>query len=130
MLEVIYLILMILFLFGITIFVHEWGHFIVARKCGLKVEAFAIGMVPSIWQKEIDDVMAKEDKIRLFAAFVDNKMVAGVINFIVNEHVILAFYISFIRKLIIQHLKKFILTYLYLYKISRVTTNCFTFIFY
>ncbi len=35
-----------------------------------------------------------KDKIRLFAAFVDNKMVAGVINFIVNEHVILAFYIS------------------------------------
>ena len=59
MLEVIYLILMILFLFGITIFVHEWGHFIVARKCGLKVEAFAIGMGPSIWQKEIDDVTYK-----------------------------------------------------------------------
>ena len=48
MFEIIYLIFMILFLFGITIFVHEWGHFIVARKCGLKVEAFAIGMGPAL----------------------------------------------------------------------------------
>ena len=44
MLEIIYIIFMMLFLFGVTIFVHEWGHFYVARKCGLKVDAFAIGM--------------------------------------------------------------------------------------
>ena len=53
MFEIIYLIFMILFLFGITIFVHEWGHFIVARKCGLKVEAFAIGMGPALIKKTI-----------------------------------------------------------------------------
>ena len=63
MLETIYLVFMILFLFGITIFVHEWGHFIVAKKCGLKVEAFAIGMGPALIKKTIDDV---EYKICLF----------------------------------------------------------------
>ena len=52
MLETIYLVFMILFLFGITIFVHEWGHFIVAKKCGLKVEAFAIGMGPALIKKQ------------------------------------------------------------------------------
>ena len=34
------------------------------------------------------------DKIYLFGAFVDNEMIAGVVNFIVNPKVILAFYIS------------------------------------
>jgi len=63
MFEIIYLIFMILFLFGITIFVHEWGHFIVARKCGLKVEAFAIGMGPALIKKTIDEV---EYKLCLF----------------------------------------------------------------
>ena len=63
MFEIIYLIFMILFLFGITIFVHEWGHFIVAKKCGLKVEAFAIGMGPALIKKTIDEV---EYKLCLF----------------------------------------------------------------
>tara|TARA_B100001079_G_scaffold160543_1_gene137589 strand:- start:66 stop:1034 length:969 start_codon:yes stop_codon:yes gene_type:complete len=34
------------------------------------------------------------DKINLFAAYLENTMVAGVVNFIVNNHVVLAFYIS------------------------------------
>ena len=34
------------------------------------------------------------DKINLFAAYLDDTMVAGVVNFIVNNHVVLAFYIS------------------------------------
>tara|TARA_X000001036_G_scaffold437160_1_gene481896 strand:+ start:5165 stop:6133 length:969 start_codon:yes stop_codon:yes gene_type:complete len=34
------------------------------------------------------------DKINLFTAYLDNEMIAGVINFICNENTILAFYIS------------------------------------
>ena len=34
------------------------------------------------------------DKIHLFGAFIENKMVAGVVNFTVTENVVLAFYIS------------------------------------
>lgn len=59
MIEIIYIVFMMLFLFGITIFVHEWGHFIVARKCGFQVDAFAIGMGPALLQKEIDGVTYK-----------------------------------------------------------------------
>lgn len=59
MLEIIYIVFMMIFLFGITIFVHEWGHFIVARKCGLVVEAFSIGMGPAIWKKEVDGIVYK-----------------------------------------------------------------------
>ena len=59
MLEVVYIIFMMLFLFGITIFVHEWGHFIVAKKCGLVIETFSIGMGPALWKKEIDGIVYK-----------------------------------------------------------------------
>ena len=34
------------------------------------------------------------DKINLFAAYINDTMVAGVVNFMVNNHVVLAFYIS------------------------------------
>jgi regulator of sigma E protease len=39
----------VVFLFGAAIFVHEFGHFWVARKCGLKIEAFAIGFGPKMF---------------------------------------------------------------------------------
>src|SRR5271170_435179 len=35
--------------FGVTIFVHEFGHYWVARRCGMKVLAFAIGFGPKIF---------------------------------------------------------------------------------
>ena len=28
---------------SLLVFVHEWGHYIVARLCGVKVEVFSIG---------------------------------------------------------------------------------------
>jgi regulator of sigma E protease len=37
----------ILLLFLVTI--HEFGHFILARKAGVKIHEFAIGMGPKIW---------------------------------------------------------------------------------
>ncbi len=59
MLEILYIVFMMLFLFGITIFVHEWGHFIVAKKCGLVIESFSIGMGPALWKKEVDGIVYK-----------------------------------------------------------------------
>jgi len=43
----------VVFLFGAAIFVHEFGHFWVALKRGLKVEEFAIGFGPKIvaWKR-------------------------------------------------------------------------------
>ncbi len=38
-----------LFLIGILVFVHELGHFWVARRCGVRVEEFAFGLPPKIW---------------------------------------------------------------------------------
>ena len=33
----------------VLVFVHEWGHYIVARICGVRVEIFSIGFGPEIW---------------------------------------------------------------------------------
>jgi len=45
----IYVVGAVLLLFGAAVFVHELGHYLVARWCGMKVEAFAIGFGPKIF---------------------------------------------------------------------------------
>ncbi|MCV2884996.1 sigma E protease regulator RseP [Aestuariibacter sp. AA17] len=35
---------------GLLVAVHEWGHFFVARKCGVKVERFSIGFGKALWR--------------------------------------------------------------------------------
>ncbi len=32
-----------LLVLSVLVFVHEWGHYIVARLCGVRVESFSIG---------------------------------------------------------------------------------------
>src|SRR5689334_25427595 len=44
----IWIIIAVVLLFGAAVFVHELGHFLVARWCGLKVEGFSIGFGPKI----------------------------------------------------------------------------------
>ncbi len=34
---------------SILVFVHEWGHYIIARMCGVRVETFSIGFGKEIW---------------------------------------------------------------------------------
>ena len=42
----------IIFLLGFLIFIHEGGHFLVAKICKVKVNEFAIGFGPTIWKKD------------------------------------------------------------------------------
>jgi regulator of sigma E protease len=37
-----------LLVLGAVVFIHEFGHFFVARRCGVKVEVFSIGMGPEV----------------------------------------------------------------------------------
>lgn len=46
-----YAVLAILF-FGLLIAVHEFGHFITAKLCGVRVNEFSIGMGPLLWSHE------------------------------------------------------------------------------
>ena len=50
------IVLAVFFFFGLTIFMHELGHFIFARWRGLVVERFAIGFGPRVWGKKINGV--------------------------------------------------------------------------
>lgn len=43
-------------LFAFAILIHEFGHFIVARRLGLRVEAFSIGFGPVLWKKKFNGV--------------------------------------------------------------------------
>ncbi len=44
--------LKIIFLLGYLILIHESGHFLVAKACKVKVNQFAIGFGPKLWQKK------------------------------------------------------------------------------
>lgn len=59
MLSILYTLFMIALLFGLTIFVHEFGHFLMARRLGLVVEAFSIGLGPAIWKRKRNGVTYK-----------------------------------------------------------------------
>src|SRR4051812_39793393 len=48
-LNYLYVAAAVIFLFGAAIFIHEFGHYWVARRRGLKVEAFAIGFGPKLF---------------------------------------------------------------------------------
>ena len=45
-------VLAALIIFGVLIFSHEFGHFITAKLCGIKVNEFAVGMGPAIFKKQ------------------------------------------------------------------------------
>ncbi len=45
-------IIVALFIFGVVVFVHELGHFIVAKKSGITVNEFSIGMGPKLFSFE------------------------------------------------------------------------------
>lgn len=45
-------VIKIIFLLGLLVFIHEGGHFLVAKICKVKVNEFAIGFGKTIWKKQ------------------------------------------------------------------------------
>ena len=45
-------ILVAILVFGVLIAVHELGHFMAAKACGVRVNEFSIGMGPALWKKQ------------------------------------------------------------------------------
>lgn len=43
-------------LFALAIVIHEFGHFIVALKLGLRVDAFSVGFGPILWKRKVKGV--------------------------------------------------------------------------
>lgn len=46
-----------LLIFTVVVTVHEFGHYLFAKRAGIKVEEFAIGMGPKLVSKEINDTV-------------------------------------------------------------------------
>lgn len=46
-----------LIVLAVLIFVHELGHFLFAKACGIRVDAFAIGFGPKIFSKKVGEVV-------------------------------------------------------------------------
>ncbi len=44
--------IVVILVFGLCIFIHELGHFIAAKKSGVIVNEFAIGMGPCLWKRK------------------------------------------------------------------------------
>ncbi len=40
-------------LFSLAVFIHELGHFVVARLLGMRADVFSIGFGPALWKKKI-----------------------------------------------------------------------------
>lgn len=58
-------IIVVFLCFGFIIFIHELGHFLMARKVGVKVLEFCLGFGPKIWSKK-DEKTGTLYAIRLF----------------------------------------------------------------
>ena len=56
-------VIITIIIFGIIVMIHEWGHFIAAKKSGVIVEEFAVGMGPKLWGKQKGETLYS---IRLF----------------------------------------------------------------
>lgn len=65
-------VIIAIFVLGICIFVHELGHYLAARACGLTVMEFAVGMGPKLikWRKNDIDYSIRAFPIGGFCAFI------------------------------------------------------------
>ena len=63
-------ILIFLCILGVVIAIHEFGHFIMARRCGIFVEEFALGMGPKLiairGKKEAKYIRPNEENVTLY----------------------------------------------------------------
>src|SRR3954468_15283575 len=49
----VFLIIFIVLLFALLVILHEWGHYIAARRNGVDVEEFGVGFPPKVWGKKV-----------------------------------------------------------------------------
>lgn len=50
-------IILFIIILAVLILVHELGHFIAAKKAGVRVDEFGIGFPPRLWQKKIGETV-------------------------------------------------------------------------
>ena len=63
-------IFLIVLFFGGSIFVHELGHFLAARRRGVKVSRFSIGFGPALWTHQAKDGVEYRVSVLLIGGYV------------------------------------------------------------
>lgn len=51
------MVIIFLLMFTVIVVAHEWGHYITAKKCGVLVHEFAVGMGPILWSKQAGETL-------------------------------------------------------------------------
>ncbi|OGI83814.1 hypothetical protein A2997_01755 [Candidatus Nomurabacteria bacterium RIFCSPLOWO2_01_FULL_36_10b] len=62
-------IILFLLMLSVLVFVHELGHFLLAKWNGIRVDSFAIGFPPTLWQKKVGETTYKINLL-LFGGYV------------------------------------------------------------
>lgn len=76
-------IIIFLLMLAALIFVHELGHFIVAKKFGIRVDEFAIGFPPKIWSRKYGETTYAMNSIpfggyvKIFGENPDEESISG-----------------------------------------------------
>jgi regulator of sigma E protease len=76
-------IVIFIIVLAVLIFVHELGHFLVAKACGIRVDAFALGFGPKLIKKTIGEVTYSINLIpfggyvKIFGENPDDDSIAG-----------------------------------------------------
>ena len=76
-------LLVFFFILSVLVLVHEAGHFLVAKKAGIKVEEFGFGYPPRLWAKKIGETEYSLNAIpfggfvRLFGDPAEGEVVGG-----------------------------------------------------
>ena len=60
LLNIVYYVIPFVVLLGVLVFVHEFGHFIIARSLGVGVTDFSIGFGKELWSRT-DNARQKSD---------------------------------------------------------------------
>ncbi|MEK7079333.1 MAG: M50 family metallopeptidase [Patescibacteria group bacterium] len=58
-------VVIFILILGFLVLIHEFGHFIVAKKSGVRVEEFGFGFPPRLWGKKIGDTIYSVNAIPL-----------------------------------------------------------------
>ncbi|MFZ2038835.1 MAG: RIP metalloprotease RseP [Minisyncoccia bacterium] len=56
-------IIIFLVILAVLVFVHELGHFVVAKKSGVRVDEFAVGFPPTLYRKKVGETTYKLNAI-------------------------------------------------------------------
>lgn len=76
-------IIIFIIVLALLIFVHELGHFLAARACGIRVDAFALGFGPKIFSKKVGEttyslnIVPFGGYVKIFGENPDEESVAG-----------------------------------------------------